>query len=164
MKISKQTETELIIEIQNMAFRMICIITIFISSFLSLAVILSREGLINGIIGYILLPLGILGLKFGGKSDSLKLDIRNNTIEVKSYSGNFGKPDIKNYVLNDVISVEPEETIFRSSSSSFSGSKITAIKFIMKSGETFLGTPYVNANRKCNIFIVKITEFLRIQN
>lgn len=164
MKLSKLTETELIIEIPNMAFKMICIITICISSFLTLAVLLSREGLINGIIGYILLPLGILGLKFGGKSDFLRLDKELNTLEVVSYSGNFGKPDIKKYNIEDIISVEPDETIFRSSSSSLSGSKITAIRFKLKSGDSFLGTPYVNANKRCNMYVNQISDFLRIKN
>lgn len=163
MKISKQTETELIIVIPNKAFKMICIITILISSFLIFAVLLSREGLINGILGYILLPLGILGLKFGGKPDLLKFDKDKGEVIVQSYSGNFGQPDVQKYKIEDLNSVEPDETIFRSSSSSFSGSRITAIRFKLKSGDTFLGTPYVNANKKCKILIDVISDFLRIK-
>jgi hypothetical protein len=160
MKIVSQTANRLEIAQPNSTFKAICSIAGGIGIIGTVAVVWSGEGLVNGIIFYLLLAAAALGFKFGGKPDAAVFDKERGLIEVTTFDGSFSKPEKKSLELSAIRSVEMDSAMIGHSSSSLSGRTGHAIVLTLDTEERLAVTPYASGKRKCEAVFRTVEVFL----
>ncbi len=121
----------------------------------TVAVILSREGLHNGIIFYLLLIFSIILFKFGGKPEVAHFNKMSNTLELTTYKGTFSKAETSVYKLNEIIGLEFDDSYI-------SSTKAFTIKVLLIDGEKIAILPYVNHRKKVESIFESVKLFLNI--
>jgi len=126
----------------------------------SLAVLISHEGLENGIIFYIFLIMGFIWFRFGGKPDMATFDRKKNTLELVEYKGTFSKPVTRDVKLSEIISCNLGGTHFINPAFEGSNRKTFAIIVTMSKGDKISILPYTNGKKRCESLFRKVLEFL----
>ena len=160
MKIKFRNEVKLQIIQPDLAHKAQTIIFFAIGFIGSVGVILSGEGLLNGIVFYILLIVSFIWFRFGGKSDLATLDKKEDTLEIVKYNGKFSKPKISSYSLADIKSCELDGTHYLDGVHGGTNRKLFGIIFIMQDGTKLSVLPYTNGKKKCEAVFNEIKSFI----
>ena len=163
MMIVSKTDVEFLIIQPNNAHRAQAFIFTGIGVIGTVAVILSGEGLVNGIILYLLLALGIVWFRFGGKPDSLKLNKQLDFIEMTEYKSSFSKPEITSFKLSEVKTCNLDGSHLNSAAFELSTRKGYAIILTLVNGDRITATPYTNGRTKCEAVFTELQSFLNLR-
>jgi hypothetical protein len=162
MKISEKNENRLSIIQPDNAHRAQAFIFTGIGLIGTIAVILSGEGLVNGIILYLLLAMGILWFRVGGKPDSLMIDKLQDLVEMTEQKGAFSKPEIRTFKLSSVKSCDLDGSHFGGAAYEVTNRKGYAIILQFNEGDKITATPYTNGRKKCEAVFIELQSFLNI--
>jgi hypothetical protein len=159
VKIKQESRMELLIVQPNSGFRAAAILVLVIGAIATIGIALSGEGMVNAAVPILMVIAGSLGLRYGGKPDTVKIDKTIGLLEVKEYPGAFSKPKVEHFPLSEIDGLVLEQTMIDTQSPG-TASKGLALAVRFKDGKTQTITPFTNQRKRVRAVHEAASRFL----